>query len=144
MGWVAIWSAFVRDPVSQRSGIRWRRRDRRLTRLETNTFNGLAGWVIPDNIGKYTGVTAFLQRLTIPLTGRVVGRVGAHTGGPPLITTGEGFKRLSRIGREIFRPRFSNSSPYCTRLRYEYGTSTVATSDLRYVKYEKNDLADDA
>ena len=34
MGWVAIWSAFERDPVSQRSGIRWRRRDRRLTRLD--------------------------------------------------------------------------------------------------------------
>ena len=23
MGWVAIWSAFERDPVSQRSGIQW-------------------------------------------------------------------------------------------------------------------------
>ena len=57
----------------------------------TNTFNGLAGWVNPEHYRKFTGKTAYIQRLTVRLTGRVVGRVGTHTGGDPLLFRGEGF-----------------------------------------------------
>ena len=58
----------------------------------TNTFNGLAGWVNPEHNRNYTGKLTYIQRLAVRLTGRVVGRVGTHTGGDLLIFRGEGFK----------------------------------------------------
>ena len=61
----------------------------------TNTFNVLNGKSIPARYRKYSGVTAYVYRLTVLLNGRVVGRVGTHTGGLPLINMGERFKQLS-------------------------------------------------
>ena len=43
----------------------------------TNTFNGLAGWVVPEHYRKIFAVKAYVCRLTVlvQLTGLVVGRV---------------------------------------------------------------------
>ena len=61
----------------------------------TNTFNGLAGWGIPEHMRKIFAVIACVCRLTEQLTGLVVGSVGAHTGGIALIRPDHGFKSFN-------------------------------------------------
>ena len=63
----------------------------------TNTFNGLAGWGIPQHIRIKFAVTACVCRLTEQLTGLVVGGVGTHTGWIALIRPDHGFKDRIRI-----------------------------------------------